>query len=134
MKHDAHSVVACAPTKAMHCDVAAPDPKRSHGGRDSAPQSRPLLIGRLTGDGRLAVPWRRVLFANVGETGRTEYSPKHAPGHSGIGSKSRQHIRRFSRRRITTGGGGTEMTTKSRPLSRAFALASALAWPLLVVD
>lgn len=26
---------------------------------------RTLLIGRLTGDGRLGVPWRRVLFANV---------------------------------------------------------------------
>jgi putative ABC transport system substrate-binding protein len=57
----------------------------------------------------------------------------HALGHSGIGSKSRPHIRWFSRRRIATDEGGTEMTTKSRPLARAFALALVLALPLLVV-
>jgi hypothetical protein len=57
----------------------------------------------------------------------------HALGHSGIGSKSRRHIRWFSRRRIATDEGGTEMTTKSRPLARAFALALVLALPLLVV-
>ena len=56
-----------------------------------------------------------------------------ALGHSGIGSKSRRHIRWFSRRRIATDEGGTEMTTKSRPLARAFALALVLALPLLVV-
>src|SRR6476659_10241016 len=39
----------------------------------------------------------------------------------------------FSRRRIARGEGGTEMTTKSRPLTRAFALALVLALPLLVV-
>jgi putative ABC transport system substrate-binding protein len=57
----------------------------------------------------------------------------HALGHSGIGSKSRRHIRWFSRRRMATDEGGTEMMTKSRPLARAFALALMLALPLLVV-
>jgi hypothetical protein len=59
------AVHAWPATASLRLELTVPDPKRSHGGRDSAPKSRPLLIGRRTGDGRLGVPWRRVLFANV---------------------------------------------------------------------